>query len=267
MPRRKSSIPQELILCACGCGQTLQKYAKKLSKGNLVERKYIHGHNAVNKKMPYLCDCCKKEIIVPAYQFKRQKHHFCSYECSGMYSRSKITLQCAYCKGEFAVILKRKDTALFCSKKCQNESTKVIRECNYCKKELIRAPCHNAINVYCNRRCQHKWLSENFCGEKHPLWEGGGGSYRAAQWREKRKAALTRDGYKCRICGSAEKLCVHHIKKYKEFADKSEAHQLKNLITLCSSCHAKAEPRRKNHKLNDILKKTISANPYQMVLF
>lgn len=54
-----------------------------------------------------------------------------------------------------------------------------------------------------------------------------------------RLLVLKRDNYTCQICGSKEKLCVHHkdgngrnvLAKYKN-------NNLDNLITLCHRCHS-----------------------------
>jgi DEAD/DEAH box helicase domain-containing protein len=74
-------------------------------------------------------------------------------------------------------------------------------------------------------------------------------------WKIARRAALTRDGHTCRQCGAAEREGrshdVHHIRPFREFGyvpsenhNDWEANQLENLITLCSTCHARAEAVR-----------------------
>jgi len=52
-------------------------------------------------------------------------------------------------------------------------------------------------------------------------------------WYKQRKLALERDGNKCNICDSNEKLVVHHIISFKE----NKSHELDNLIVLCQKCH------------------------------
>lgn len=60
-------------------------------------------------------------------------------------------------------------------------------------------------------------------------------------WGAVKKAALQRDGHACRKCESRQRLNVHHIKKLLSFGGDTEAaNQLRNLITLCSSCHKDA---------------------------
>ena len=63
-------------------------------------------------------------------------------------------------------------------------------------------------------------------------------------WPRIRLAVRTRDGFRCQVCGAAEsdrEHDVHHKIPFKAFTSAIEANQLDNLITLCSSCHRKAE--------------------------
>ena len=62
--------------------------------------------------------------------------------------------------------------------------------------------------------------------------------------RRIRLAVRTRDGFRCQVCGAAEggrEHDVHHKIPFKAFTSAIEANRLDNLITLCSSCHRKAE--------------------------
>lgn len=63
-------------------------------------------------------------------------------------------------------------------------------------------------------------------------------------WNELRNKVRRRDEYKCQHCGVSEKkqvLEVHHKIPFKQFTDIKKANKLENLVTLCSSCHKKAE--------------------------
>jgi DEAD/DEAH box helicase domain-containing protein len=69
-------------------------------------------------------------------------------------------------------------------------------------------------------------------------------------WLSQRKLALERDDYRCRTCGAADgaKLHVHHIRPFREFGyipgqneNYRQANQTDNLVTLCASCHRRAE--------------------------
>ena len=87
-------------------------------------------------------------------------------------------------------------------------------------------------------------------GEDHPHWAGGHSLEYGPEWREKREKAIQRDGESCRRCGAERStvrdrtrrdLHVHHIQKLKTFDNPSDAHELDNLLTVCSGCHAAIE--------------------------
>jgi len=74
-------------------------------------------------------------------------------------------------------------------------------------------------------------------------------------WVQARKAALSRDGHRCRQCGAPERNSrthdVHHIRPFREFGyipgenrNDRLANQLDNLMTLCPTCHQRAEAAR-----------------------
>ncbi|MBP6016060.1 MAG: DEAD/DEAH box helicase [Candidatus Promineofilum sp.] len=70
-------------------------------------------------------------------------------------------------------------------------------------------------------------------------------------WQGQRKLALERDGRRCRTCGaSADEtlLHIHHIRPFREYGylpgvneNYQIANHLDNLVTLCPSCHRRAE--------------------------
>ncbi|MGB8213037.1 MAG: DEAD/DEAH box helicase [Anaerolineales bacterium] len=63
-------------------------------------------------------------------------------------------------------------------------------------------------------------------------------------WNLLREAVRRRDGYRCQVCGLPEKERqhdVHHKQPFRGFASAAEANRMENLITLCPSCHRKAE--------------------------
>lgn len=71
-------------------------------------------------------------------------------------------------------------------------------------------------------------------------------------WQQQRQQALSRDCYRCRTCGSEAKtgqgLHIHHIRPFRDYGyipDRNEAYiqanDLDNLVTLCASCHRRAE--------------------------
>jgi len=68
-------------------------------------------------------------------------------------------------------------------------------------------------------------------------------------WQAQRQKALSRDGYRCQICGAEQDgLHVHHKRPFRQFnytphenENYKEANQVENLVTLCPSCHRRAE--------------------------
>jgi len=54
-----------------------------------------------------------------------------------------------------------------------------------------------------------------------------------------RQPVLRRDGYRCQSCGTMSNLEVHH----REFRSHSGSDSEDNLITLCTTCHARAHYR------------------------
>ena len=67
-------------------------------------------------------------------------------------------------------------------------------------------------------------------------------------WAAQRQAALARDEQRCQMCGATQNLHVHHIRPFREFGYEPgrnefyrQANVLENLVTLCASCHRRAE--------------------------
>ncbi len=55
-----------------------------------------------------------------------------------------------------------------------------------------------------------------------------------------RTLVLERDGWRCQECGSMKNLQVHHMKPRSRLG----GDVMRNLITLCDSCHGKCHGRR-----------------------
>lgn len=103
----------------------------------------------------------------------------------------------------------------------------------------------------CSDECRERWLSEQFTGDGHPNWKGGGNGDYGKGWAAVRTQALERDNYQCRVCGKPRDEIgrnpdVHHIRPVRSFVEsskqsKEDAHYLANVISLCISCHRKAD--------------------------
>jgi 5-methylcytosine-specific restriction endonuclease McrA len=105
--------------------------------------------------------------------------------------------------------------------------------------------------VLCSRECQSVWFSETYTGENHPNWKGGGNEAYGKGWRRAKPETLDRDDHTCVICGKTTDEIgrnpdVHHIVPVRSFvnapdADKTDAHVPRNLVTLCVTCHRRAD--------------------------
>jgi DEAD/DEAH box helicase domain-containing protein len=64
-------------------------------------------------------------------------------------------------------------------------------------------------------------------------------------WNRLRETVRLRDGYRCQGCGLSEngnrQHAVHHKIPFRQFLSANEANRMDNLVTLCPSCHRKAE--------------------------
>jgi DEAD/DEAH box helicase domain-containing protein len=74
-------------------------------------------------------------------------------------------------------------------------------------------------------------------------------------WPDASRGARARDGHRCRQCGAPEREGrahdVHHLRPFREFGylpgenrNDRQANALDNLVTLCSTCHHRAEAAR-----------------------
>lgn len=99
------------------------------------------------------------------------------------------------------------------------------------------------------RETRDQWV-----GPSNPMWKGAclrrNKSYRGPDWAATAEAMRKRDGYQCRHCGMTQAdheakwhqvLEVHHIVPFTEFTDYLAANRPSNLVTLCKTCHMRAD--------------------------
>jgi DEAD/DEAH box helicase domain-containing protein len=75
------------------------------------------------------------------------------------------------------------------------------------------------------------------------LWTGQPNNY-GPNWPKQRELARKRDGYRCQICGVQEQKIEHHVHHkvpFRNFTTAEYANRLENLMTLCPTCHKRAE--------------------------
>lgn len=126
------------------------------------------------EKIKIICDNCGKEGYHTPSQFKKNKHHFCSFDCSCEYNHKTHTedRKCPICNNSFTV--KKSNPKRFCSIKCQNEwqTTRTgeknpnfqreIVNCEYCNKEFYvkRYKTKNSQHLFCSVACRQEWYAK-----------------------------------------------------------------------------------------------------------
>lgn len=226
---RGSSVPIQKCL---NCGKPVQRVFGKNRKGELCDkifcsRSCYDDYRVKNTmKIKTKCKECGKEI----YGYKKREVIFCSAECRNKHV-TPDKRKCPICGKIF------KPTYIDKKGRVHHPNDR-----KFCSPECVRK------NISVNEERKKK-ISDAFTGEKHPAWLGGRANYRGENWRRNKRAAVKRDGA-CKHCGMTPEeskkqfkanLEVHHIKPFRYFESPEEANNLGNLITLCKSCHKKAE--------------------------
>lgn len=135
----------------------------------------------MKEKIIKRCETCGIEFEVqPCFKDKK----YCSIECYHL-AKPRITKICEICGITFEVINSRKDTARFCSMKCQGvwqskfrvgedganwqggDKTKI---CLYCGCEYFCEQNIYESSKFCSNECKWLWQS-NIKGESHPQYK------------------------------------------------------------------------------------------------
>lgn len=177
---------------------------------------------------------------------------------NGNWDAAKQTASCVECGSTFEYYPSDKD-GVYCPS-CIEESDgllpenpaermqRVSTDCPACGTEQRVLPSllgRRKRGVFCDLQCYGEWLSENIVGEDHHCWKDSESPY-AHGWSSVRRAARVRDDFQCRVCGKPKSEMgrnpdVHHVTPIREFENPSNAHRMDNVISLCRSCHRKAE--------------------------
>ena len=204
---------------------------------------------------------------------------FCSRDClldSGIFSGEnnpnykggKTKTRCKICGAQFLYYPSEKK-GLYCPSCVETEDWQPVPDklgesnprwtggkqeydCTVCGDTVERYPSGaEGAAILCSEPCRRTWLSDTFTGEGHPNWKGGSTEPYGKGWRTVKLAALERDGYQCVLCGRTKAEIgrnpdVHHIVPVREFIqaadrEKTDAHTLDNVVTLCTACHRKAD--------------------------
>ena len=208
-----------------------------------------------------ICYHCKNVFYVKPSQEKRRR--FCSKSCQS--EHRKITNRelrcCKNCGVEYFVAKSRSthNRGSVCSKKCQYELARKTAEKNATHKKCLNCGVEfkttnsSKDQRYCGSSCRY----EHMVGENNPLFlHGGNSEKRGPYWQKIKRAIRKRDSYTCQHCGIHESnltsdlfLHVHHIVPYRKFESHEEANKETNLITLCPSCHRKADAEIRKKEL------------------
>lgn len=209
------------------------------------------------------------------FEKDRQKTQFCSRACLGKHQLKPFRSAPVACENCGNAFFKRDEQSRFCCYECRKSAVKsgliVIRRrppgprfsftCLYCREPFLVST--NGTFSQKHRKTRKRFYCSNDCRikdskkEKHPCWQGGKQlwnyqGYRGSNWIKQRNLALKRDKNRCQNpgCENPERngkkwLAVHHIIPYWNFPSWKEANRLKNLVTLCQSCHMTEESKVK----------------------
>jgi endogenous inhibitor of DNA gyrase (YacG/DUF329 family) len=254
----KTSI---MINCICRkCGKDFLYPASQVNRGR---GKYCSRECTGNarRRVQVKCQNCGKLFEKAEWAAKRSARHYCSTRCRNLCAidfahfpppiKTRIERACEICGENFTEVPSRisKGYGKYCSKSCYGKSLerRVERQCGYCGNTFfLRNGLVRKTNC-CSKECYSKWFSESHKGSKSTSWKGGRVAYRGPNWYSQRNLVRERDGQVCQICQKKHKVGerlfpIHHIIPFRNFnGDYEAANQLSNLITLCRSCHTKAE--------------------------
>lgn len=189
-----------------------------------------------NKK----CLNCNREFLIKNSKYNQK---FCSFGCYIKFPKSIETKQ------KISFYIQRNPIKNRPKGKNVYNYNKQEKECKFCHKRFLVSPAFKDKAKFCSQKCNHEVQKVIMSGDKSPNWRGGFYKYSGSGWIKLREKVYKRDGYCCRICGKGRKhgrrIAAHHLipdrfsSKFKEIG--AQLNHLKNLITLCSSCHAKLE--------------------------
>jgi len=216
-------------LCSCGCNEAF--ICKITSK-----QKYINGHC---RKGTHFSDISKNKMRKENnYHWITIETRFCKCGC-GKSFECKINSKKQYIHGHYCVgkISKAKGKIIV-----PRETRTCVCGCR------LTFKCRTTSTKKClNREHKGKLHSKLVGGENNGNWQGGKSFeiYPQAFSKSLKERIRTKDNHTCQECKFIEnqlekKLHIHHIDYNKQNNDEN------NLISLCNSCHAQTNFKRKD---------------------
>lgn len=133
---------------------------------------------------------------------------------------------------------------LYCSRSCARQGSPTKKKerfavyCKICNKKIYRRKSEIDKNInkifFCSHKCWYNFIENihyNYLDRTTKIYY---------EWRN---SILDRDNYKCMVCGSTDKIHVHHIKRVADYPNL--IFDIKNGISLCKKCHEKTYNREK----------------------
>lgn len=266
-------MPKVDVICR-QCGVSVKVSPYQVKESNFCSRDCFNVWRKGSRVEQLTCEYCGVQFERKRSN-ARGKHHFCGKDCRYAWDRlnrdvtgennpnwkERVRLECAHCGGSFERLeCNIKEGSQYCSKSCSDEAKKLIIgeshplfrrvsvSCEWCGAQFEVVP-NRSDARFCGQECNTKWLnhlrSTKFVGKNHHNWRGGSASYRGSNWPKQSARARSRDKHTCQRCGlvwdgKGKAFSVHHKIPFRLFGVERyrEANRLKNLETLCKSCHS-----------------------------
>ena len=237
----------------------------KSLNGLSIHHSKAHGEK-LDTRTSVECSYCGDCFKIHQYRLNEADRHFCPDSgCYGKWQSENNTsedarawsgdgreIECDRCGEMFYVEPHRVDDAKYCSRDCAHPTKRKEIECEICGVNFEVANCRHDDARFCSFECKGEWMKTAYAGENNPTWNEGYVPEYGPNWRDQSEKARKRDGFECQICGLPQSdhhraLAVHHIIPRSEFIkddgclDWRRANDLDNFITLCDSCHQRAE--------------------------
>lgn len=254
---RKRCVVEEQDNSFCGS----DCYGEYLSENRSGEDHPQYAGGTVQNECEW---CGTTYAVTPSRQERRR---FCGEGCFKEWIRSgnavsgeehpsynSSSVECAHCSDTVLAPRYRVELYenIFCDSKCRKEFQEdhpphgcyIKCTCQTCgQTEKVRSSLADG-RKYCSLSCRDEGIS----GPDSVHWKGGKRLYRLLRshlpksWSSQSSAVRRRDGYSCQMCGetaeeTVQNLPVHHIVPI--LSGGCNASEL--LITLCHSCHRRAE--------------------------